>query len=116
MPADDERRRDMVEYLPDIYRRFRDEQPGVMAAYTALAEAAHAAGPLSDRERRLVKLGIAMGAASEGGVRSHVRKALTEGLGPDELRHAAILAITTAGFPQAMAAYRWVSEVLDAEA
>lgn len=106
----------MVEYLPEIYRRFRDEQPAVMAAYTALAEAAHAAGPLSDRERRLVKLGIAIGAASEGGVRSHARKALAEGFEAAELRHAAVLAITTAGFPQAMAAYRWVGEVLDAEA
>jgi hypothetical protein len=61
----------MTTYLPEIYERFSAEFPSVMTAYTALAEQLHAAGPLSARERRLAKLGIAIGEQSQGGVRSH---------------------------------------------
>lgn len=106
----------MSEYLPEIYRRFSSAQPEVMTAYQALADASHAAGPLTDRERRLVKLGIAIGGQAEGAVRSHARKARAEGIEDEAVRHAAILAITTAGYPTAMAAYRWVNEVIEAEA
>jgi hypothetical protein len=34
----------------------------------------------------------------------------------EALRHVAVLAISTAGFPAAIAAYAWVNEVVDAEA
>ncbi len=105
----------MTEYLPGIYQRFAADYPSVMEAYTALAERLHGAGPLSARERRLAKLGIAIGAESEGAVRSHARKALAEGLEAEAIRHAAVLAISTAGYPAAMAAYRWINEVLDEE-
>jgi alkylhydroperoxidase/carboxymuconolactone decarboxylase family protein YurZ len=84
-----------------------------MSAYTALAEQLHAAGPLSARERRLAKLGIAIGEQSQGGVRSHARKALAEGIEPEAIRQVAALAITTGGFPAALAAYQWINEVLD---
>ena len=66
------------------------------------------------RTQRLVKLGIAIGALAEGAVRSNVRKALAEGASPADIRHVVVLAITTAGFPAAVAALGWVDEVLDA--
>lgn len=62
----------------------------------------------------MLKLGVAIGAGSEGAVRSHARKALTEGFSPDEVRHAVLLALTTAGFPQMIAALKWANEVIDA--
>lgn len=105
----------MSEYLPEVYERFKADYPEVMAAYDALAERLHASGPMSARERRIAKLGIAIGEASEGAVRSHARKALAEGIEPEAIRQAAILAISTAGYPTAMAAYRWIGQVLDAE-
>lgn len=58
----------MAEYLPKVYERFTADYPDVMAAYTALAERLHGAGPLSARERRLAKLGVAIGRESEGAV------------------------------------------------
>lgn len=70
------------------------------------------AGPLDDRDQRLVTLGIAVGALAEGAVRSNVRKALQLEISPDEIRHAALLAITTAGFPTSIAATTWIDEVL----
>lgn len=102
-------------YLPEIFRRFRDEHPAVTEAHAALAQACRADGGLSPREQRLVKLGIAIGLASEGGVRSHVRRGLAAGINASDLAHAIVLAVPTAGFPAAVAAYQWASELLGDE-
>ncbi|MDX1620697.1 MAG: carboxymuconolactone decarboxylase family protein [Nitriliruptorales bacterium] len=105
-----------VDYLPEIYLEIRERYPAVADALDALGEAGDAAGPLSERERRLVTLGIAVGGLAKGAVRSNVRKALERGATPEELRHVAVLAITTRGFPAAVAAYDWIDEVLAEEA
>jgi alkylhydroperoxidase/carboxymuconolactone decarboxylase family protein YurZ len=104
----------MSDYLPDIYLGFRDRFPTVANALDQLGRATEAAGPLDPRTQRLVKLGIAVSALAEGAVRSNVRKALGEGASTDDVRHVVALAITTVGFPAAVAALGWVDEVLDA--
>jgi 4-carboxymuconolactone decarboxylase len=101
-----------VTYLPDVYQEFKQQFPDIASAYDELAAKCHGRGPLDEKTRRLVKLGIAMGLNSEGGVRSHARRALEEGIAPDELRHAVILALTTVGFPTMIAAMKWVDEVI----
>ena len=106
----------MTDYLPDIYLSFRERFPEVAGAQDDLGAALDAAGPLDARTRRLVKLGIAVGAVADGAVRSNVRKALGEGASAEEIRHVAVLAVTTAGFPTAIAALGWVDEVLQAQA
>ena len=100
-------------YLPRVYRDLRANNPDLAAAYDALGDACRRAGSLTDREQRLVKLGIAVGLASEGGVRSHVRRGVTEGISSADLLHAIVIAIPTAGFPATAAAYRWAQEVLE---
>jgi alkylhydroperoxidase/carboxymuconolactone decarboxylase family protein YurZ len=105
----------MSEYLPGVYLRFRDDYPDVAGALDALGEAVDAVGPLDERTARLVKLGLSIGALADGAVRSNVRKALAAGATPDELRQVALLAITTCGFPAAIAGIGWVDEVLSAE-
>jgi 4-carboxymuconolactone decarboxylase len=100
-------------YLPDVYRDFRATFADVARAYDRLAESCREAGPLSIRDQRLVKLGIAIGLASEGGVRSHVRRGLAEGMTAEELLHAIALAVPTAGFPATAAAYGWATEVVE---
>lgn len=101
------------DYLPDVYVRFRELHPDVAEALDRLG-AATDDGPLDDRAQRLVKLGIAIGAEAEGAVRSNVRKALGVGVSVDEIYHVAVLAITTAGFPTAIAAMRWIDQVVSA--
>lgn len=100
-------------YLPDIYKEFKKQFPEIAKAYDELAVRCHGWGPLDKKTRRLIKLGIAIGLSSEGGVRSHARRALEEGITPDELRHAVLVAFTTAGFPTMIAAMKWVDEVID---
>ncbi len=102
-----------MSYLPEIYQEFKQQFPEVAKTYDALAVNCHEWGPLDEKVRRLIKLGIAIGLNSEGGVRSHTRRALDDGISPDELRHAVLLAFTTAGFPTMSAALKWVEEVIE---
>ncbi len=104
----------MSDYLPAPHTAFRSGHPNVAAKLDAIAAACDDAGPLTESERRLVKLGIAIGRESEGAVRSNVRKARAAGVDDDAIRQAALLAITTAGFPTAIAGLGWIDEVLDA--
>ncbi|MCS7049521.1 MAG: carboxymuconolactone decarboxylase family protein [Verrucomicrobiae bacterium] len=98
--------------LPPAYRQFKKEFPAIAEAYERLGEACHWQGPLEPKTRELIKLGIAVGAGLEGATRSHVRRALEAGATPEEIRHAALLATTTIGFPSMMRAMRWVGDVL----
>ncbi len=98
--------------LPKWFRDFQKRYPQIGAASDALGEAVAAAGPLDEKTRELVKLGIALGAGLEGAVHSHVRRASTAGASRDDIRHAALLAISTVGFPAAMAGLTWVEDVL----
>jgi alkylhydroperoxidase/carboxymuconolactone decarboxylase family protein YurZ len=99
-------------YLPDVYKEFIKQYPDINKSYDTLANACHRAGPLDKKTRRLIKLGIAIGMNSEGGVRSHSRRALEEGITPDEVRHAVLMAFTTAGFPYMISAFKLVEEVI----
>lgn len=101
----------MTDYLPETYTRFRSDYPGVAAAQDALAETVAAAGGLDGRTIRLVKLGIAIGALAEGAVRSNARQALAAGATAAEVRQVALCAITTRGFPAAVAALGWIDDV-----
>jgi alkylhydroperoxidase/carboxymuconolactone decarboxylase family protein YurZ len=98
--------------LPTPYTRFSKMYKMVWQAYDDLGAAAHGVGPLPSKSRELVKLGMAMGARLEGAVHAHTRRALEAGATPAEIRHAAILAITTLGFPVAMATLTWVEDIL----
>jgi 4-carboxymuconolactone decarboxylase len=106
----------MTDYLPEVYHQFSSRFPAVKEAFDTLGAAEHDAGSLGEKERRLVKLGIAVGAESEGAVRSHVRKLLGVGASQEEILHAIVLALTTVGFPATNAALGWAEEVLSEEA
>ncbi len=103
----------MDQYLPGLYKSFREDYGAVAAGLDRLAATIDQTGGLDERSRRLVKLGIAIGSRSGGAVRSNARKAATLGLQPDELRQAALLAVTTIGFPSAMAALQDIETVLE---
>src|ERR1700736_7031953 len=97
--------------MPARYQHFEKSYPAVMLAVEALGEATQSAGPLDGKTRALVKLAIAVGAAREGAVHSHTRRALEAGCTPDERRQGAGLASTTVGFPTTMAAISWIEDI-----
>ena len=99
-------------YLPKVYEKFVNQFPEVFGNYQKLGIATRKAGPLDEKTQDLIKLGIAVGANSRGGVMSHTRKAKAVGASNDEIYHAILLGLTTAGFPNMIAALTWAEEVL----
>lgn len=98
--------------LPQRYTAFIETYPEIGRAYHELGEAVGDAGPLDAKNRALIKLGLCIGAGLEGGAHSQARKALDAGATGDELRHAALQALTTLGFPTMMRGLSWVEDVL----
>ena len=92
---------------------FARDWPAVWDRYTELGRSVAEAGDLSARERRLVKLALALGAGSEGAVHSHARQAQDEGIAARDLRQVCLLGITTLGFPAAMAGLSWVNDIVE---
>ncbi len=102
----------MSKDLPASAGKLAEAHPTVWDAYERLGRACADAGPLDGRTVRLVKLALAIGGGSEGAVHSHTRRALSEGVPPDQLRHIAVLAIPTLGLPRGVAAMTWIEDLL----
>jgi 4-carboxymuconolactone decarboxylase len=90
-----------------MYPELVTELPQLAKTYNDLASG----GPLDDKTRRLVKLGVAAGLALEAGVRYHAGKALHEGVSPNELRHAVTLALIMAG-PRDVRVLSWTEQTI----
>jgi 4-carboxymuconolactone decarboxylase len=102
----------LEQHLPKIYVAFHGAHPVVAEAFDELGRATEQAGPLDARTQRLVKVALAVGSLSEGAVRSNARKALGAGDTAADLRHVALIVITSCGFPTAIAGLGWIEEVL----
>jgi len=103
-----------IDHLPEVYSRFRKAFPDVGAAIDAVGAASDGAGPLDEKQRRLVKLAIAIGAQAPGAVRSNVRRAVAAGATKAEILHVVALGAATVGLSATVAAYGWVMEVVEA--
>ncbi len=101
----------MTRSLPGAAKDIAEEYPDIWKAYAALGKAAADCGPLTPRERRLVKLALAIGAGSEGAVHSHTRRARAEAIEPEALAQVAMLAIGPLGLPRAVAAKTWIEDI-----
>ena len=96
--------------LPAPVEKFENNYATVWGAFMRLGDECHKAGPLDEKTRRLVKVALAIGAGLEGGTHSAVRNAEAAGVTRDELRHVAVLSITTLGFPAAMRGLTWIND------
>ena len=99
-------------YLPKVYEKFSKEFPEVLDQFKKMGATCREAGPLDAKCQNLIKLGIALGVNSRGGVMSSTRKALESGASREEILHAVILGLTTSGFPKMIASLNWVEEVI----
>lgn len=100
-------------YLPKVYKKFKESYPALFKDFKQLGISTREAGPLDEKTQNLIKLGISVGVNSRGGVMSSTRKARSAGASVEEIEHAVLLAMTTTGFPNMIAALSWVHEVFD---
>jgi alkylhydroperoxidase/carboxymuconolactone decarboxylase family protein YurZ len=94
---------------PKAYRDFVTAYPRLEESWDKAREQ-ESDGPLDDKSRRLVKLGIAVGAMRRGAVSSAARKARAAGASEDEIRQVVALAASTLGFPSTVAVFSWINE------
>jgi alkylhydroperoxidase/carboxymuconolactone decarboxylase family protein YurZ len=99
--------------LPKKFKDFMEDHPAIATAYEALGTAVHADGPLNEKTRALIKMGISTGAGLEGALHSHARKAIDAGATNEEMRHTIILAMPTIGLPATMAAKTWLEDIIN---
>jgi alkylhydroperoxidase/carboxymuconolactone decarboxylase family protein YurZ len=105
-----------MDELPPLVQDVVARYPRIWDAFNRLGDCTAKAGPLNEKTQRLVKLAIAVGGGLQGAVHSHVRRGLAEGITADEMRHVALLAITTIGWPSAIARLSWMEDILSQQA
>jgi 4-carboxymuconolactone decarboxylase len=100
-----ERRRIMKD-LHEMFKRFKEDFPKVYSDHEALGKEIHEkSGPLSEKIRWLMKIGISGASHHLLALETHIMKAREAGVTEEEIRHALLLLIQTAGFPTFMEAY-----------
>ncbi|MBX9790522.1 MAG: carboxymuconolactone decarboxylase family protein [Pirellulales bacterium] len=98
--------------LPPIVEQVTSKYPKVWDAYNQLGMAAAQVGALDPKSERLLKLAISIGGRLEGAVRAHVRRGHALGVTREQMEQVALLAITTIGWPSALAALAWIDDEL----
>ncbi len=96
---------------PKTYEKFVHRYPKLKTVWGLIAEAGKE-GPLDEKTRRLVKLGIAAGALREGSVHSNVRKALALGIPKEAIEQVVCLAAGTLGLPATVALFSWIQDTM----
>ena len=96
---------------PKAFETFTHRYPKLGAAWELIHDAGDE-GPLDERSRRLVKLGVAIGAMREGAVRAGARKALAMGIEPEALEQVVALAAGTIGMPATVAVSTWLGDIV----
>lgn len=98
--------------IPGHYKFEQHKHGQFIGAVETLGKALKGQGPLDPKTAHLVQLAASIAIHSEGGVHSHVRRAVESGATPDEIYHAIILLTSTIGFPTVSAALSWAEDVL----
>ena len=85
----------------------------VLQSHQELGKAVREAGPIDEKTAHLIQLAAAAAIRAEGGVHSHVKRALNLGATPEEIYHAIILLTSTIGFPSTAAALSWARDIIE---
>lgn len=95
--------------LPANYNAFMSRFPELGDAHDRVAHAIERAGPLDDKTRELIRIGIAAAAGLETATKSHVRRALVAGATVAEIEQTILLLVNTCGFSRAAMGWQWAS-------
>jgi len=94
------------------FKKFKREFPAIYKTHEALGKEIHEkAGPLPEKTRWLIKVAISCASNHKISLETHIAKAKEAGATNDEIMHALLLTIQTAGFPTFMEAYSVFKEM-----
>ena len=95
-----------------IFGEFKKEFPEIHSKQEALGKEIHEkGGPLDEKSRWLIKIAISGALSHKRALETHIRKALAAGVSEDEIKHALLLLIPTAGFPTFMKSYATLKSI-----
>lgn len=95
-----------MQEVPKPYAQFKARFPQILEKNEELGTFIHEyGGPLDEKTRWLVKLGISAAGRHQTGVVTHAKRAREAGASEEEIVHALLLVIPTCGFPTFMEAY-----------
>jgi 4-carboxymuconolactone decarboxylase len=96
--------------VPETFKAFVARFPQLAEAHRQIGKTVDQLGPLDEKSRRLIKIGICIGAGLETAFCSHVRRALEQGVSVGELEQAVLLAMNTVGFPRTVMHWQWLQQ------
>ena len=92
--------------IPKPYAQFKARFPQILEKNEELGTFIHEhGGPLDEKTRWLIKLGISAASRHQTAVATHAARAKEAGASQEEIVHALLLVIPTCGFPTFMEAY-----------
>jgi 4-carboxymuconolactone decarboxylase len=92
--------------LHEIFTVFKKDFPEIYQGHEALGKKIHEeGGPLPEKVRWLIKVAVSGASRHTVALETHIAKARKAGATQDEIKHALLLIIQTAGFPSFMEAY-----------
>jgi len=95
-----------MENVHKIFSQFKEDFPEIHEKHEALGREVHEkGGPLDEKSRWLIKIAISGACNHKRALETHIRKAMAAGIDEDEIKHALVLLIPTAGFPAFMKSY-----------
>ena len=95
-----------MEDIHKIFSQFKEEFPEIYAKQETLGKEIHEkGGPLDEKSRWLIKIAISGACNHKRALETHIHKARAAGINEDEIKHALLLLIPTAGFPAFMKSY-----------
>lgn len=101
-----------MEDIHEIFTKFKEEFPQVYALHQDLGKEIHEkAGPLEAKSRWLIKIAISAACNHKRALATHIKKAQAAGVTDEEIKHALLLLIPTAGFPLFMKAYSVIKHI-----
>lgn len=96
-----------------LYTEFKEEFPEVNEKYEKLGKVIHEkSGPLDEKNRWLIKIGISGASGHIKALETHIKKAIEAGATKEEIKQTLLLLISTVGFPRFMEAYSVYKKVL----
>ncbi len=95
-----------MEDLHKIFTVFKKDFPEIYQGHETLGKKIHEeGGPLLEKVRWLIKVAVSGASRHSLALETHIAKARKAGATEDEIKHALLLIIQTAGFPSFMEAY-----------
>jgi alkylhydroperoxidase/carboxymuconolactone decarboxylase family protein YurZ len=95
-----------MEDVHEIFTKFKKDFPKIYSGHEALGKEIHEeSGPLPEKIRWLIKIAVSGASHHAIALETHIMKGKEAGATEDEIRHALLLLIQTAGFPTFMEAY-----------